>query len=58
MDPREPEENKHQRLDIVDSLSGVWGCDVVYKCVAVCPKKVPPTKAIKEMRKQISEKKK
>lgn len=55
LDPREPEEHKHQRLDIVDSPSGVWGCDVVYKCVAACPRKVPPTKAIKQMRKQISE---
>ncbi|WP_292486668.1 succinate dehydrogenase/fumarate reductase iron-sulfur subunit [Methanohalobium sp.] len=56
LDPRELEKSKLQRYNIVDSPSGVWGCDLVYKCVAVCPKKVPPTKAIKQMRRQISEK--
>jgi succinate dehydrogenase iron-sulfur subunit len=57
LDPRENEESKQERLAIVDSESGVWGCDTVYKCVAVCPKKVAPTLAINELRDRIEDKK-
>ncbi|MDR6222603.1 succinate dehydrogenase/fumarate reductase iron-sulfur subunit [Methanococcoides alaskense] len=57
LDPREKEESKQERLAIVDSESGVWGCDTVYKCVAVCPKKVAPTLAINELRGRIEDKK-
>jgi len=57
LDPRENEKSKQERLAIVDSESGVWGCDTVYKCVAVCPKKVAPTLAINELRDRIEDKK-
>ncbi|WP_440952402.1 succinate dehydrogenase/fumarate reductase iron-sulfur subunit [Methanococcoides sp. FTZ1] len=53
LDPREDEKHREQRRDIVDSVSGVWGCDTVYRCVAVCPKKVAPTQGINELRKRI-----
>ncbi len=33
-------------LKRVDSDTGVWACDEVYRCVEVCPKNVPPTNAI------------
>ncbi len=33
-------------LKRVDTENGVWACDEVYRCVEVCPKKVPPTNAI------------
>ncbi len=38
--------NKGRILKRVDSKSGVWACDEVYRCVEVCPKQVPPTNAI------------
>jgi len=38
--------NKEKMLKRVDSNTGVWACDEVYRCVEVCPKKVPPTNAI------------
>lgn len=53
-DPRENEDSKTERIDIVDSKAGVWGCDTVYKCVAVCPKKVAPTLGINELRNLIN----
>lgn len=53
LDPRENEQEKNARLEAVDSQSGVWGCDVVFKCTAVCPKKVTPTRAILDQRKEI-----
>ncbi|MBP2029496.1 succinate dehydrogenase / fumarate reductase iron-sulfur subunit [Methanohalophilus levihalophilus] len=55
LDPRENDIKRQERLDFVDSDSGVWGCDLVYRCVAICPKKVPPTLGIKAMRDIISE---
>jgi succinate dehydrogenase / fumarate reductase iron-sulfur subunit len=33
--------------------SGVWKCDEVFRCVEVCPKKVPPTNAITGFMRQI-----
>ncbi len=53
IDPRSREEDKDELLKLLDSDSGVWGCDVVYKCVSVCPKKVTPTTAILELREKI-----
>lgn len=52
LDPRKNKEDADRLVDSVDSKEGVWGCDVVYRCVAVCPKKVPPTSAILELREE------
>ncbi len=53
LDPRENDDHKRNRLEIVDSPSGVWGCETVYKCTAVCPKMVTPTQAITGLRRKI-----
>lgn len=37
---------KEEMLKRVNSKTGVWACDEVYRCVEVCPKQVPPTNAI------------
>lgn len=37
---------REETLKIVDTETGVWACDEVYRCVEVCPKNVPPTNAI------------
>ncbi|WP_406662005.1 succinate dehydrogenase/fumarate reductase iron-sulfur subunit [Methanolobus sp. ZRKC3] len=50
LDPRSKEEDRNELLKYLNSDSGVWGCDVVYKCVAVCPKKVTPTQGILDLR--------
>ena len=41
------------RLALVDSEQGVWGCDMVWNCVEVCPKGVPPTQGIGKTRDHI-----
>jgi len=40
-------------LKVVDTQNGVWGCKTVFNCVTVCPKEVPPTRAIVRMRGEI-----
>lgn len=57
LDPRETDDHKLSRLRRVDSSSGVWGCDTVYKCTAICPRQVKPTQAITALRRQILKKK-
>ncbi|MHC4597966.1 MAG: succinate dehydrogenase/fumarate reductase iron-sulfur subunit [Planctomycetota bacterium] len=41
------------RLALVDGERGVWGCDMVWNCVKICPKGVPPTKGIAKTRARI-----
>jgi succinate dehydrogenase / fumarate reductase iron-sulfur subunit len=41
------------RLALVDGEQGVWGCDMVWNCVNVCPRGVPPTKGIGKTRARI-----
>jgi succinate dehydrogenase / fumarate reductase iron-sulfur subunit len=41
------------RVALVDNQAGVWGCDMVWNCVAVCPKGVPPTRGIGKTRARI-----
>ncbi len=50
LDPRSNKEDLAELLTTIDSKEGIWGCDVVYNCVNVCPRKVPPTTAILKFR--------
>jgi succinate dehydrogenase / fumarate reductase iron-sulfur subunit len=42
-----------ERTSSVDNNQGIWGCDMVFSCVEVCPKDVPPTKGIGKTRAHI-----
>jgi succinate dehydrogenase / fumarate reductase iron-sulfur subunit len=42
-----------KRMALVDSEQGVWGCDMVWNCVEICPKGVPPTQGIGKTRARI-----
>jgi succinate dehydrogenase / fumarate reductase iron-sulfur subunit len=42
-----------ERLALVGGEQGVWGCDMVWNCVEVCPKGVPPTQGIGKTRARI-----
>lgn len=52
-DPRHKRKRKGELLERVNSHRGVWGCDGVYRCVAVCPKEVPPTQGITAIRRRL-----
>ena len=50
-DPRDRREK--EILNPLNNHHGVWGCNTVFQCVKVCPKDVPPTHAILNMRRKI-----
>ena len=50
-DPRDIRNEKI--LEAVNGQQGVWGCKTVFNCVRVCPKQVPPTHGIVNMRGKI-----
>ena len=41
------------RLNLVDNEHGIWACDMVWNCVEICPKGVPPTQGIGKTRARI-----
>jgi succinate dehydrogenase / fumarate reductase iron-sulfur subunit len=43
-----------ERLGLVGGARGVEACDFVWNCVVICPKGVPPTKAIAKTRARIT----
>ena len=51
IDPRDQRVEKI--LKVADSQAGVWGCNTVFRCVEACPKEVPPTHAILNLRGEI-----
>lgn len=51
IDPRDSRDE--EILGSVDGQAGVWGCKTVFSCIKACPKEVPPTHAIVEMRRKI-----
>lgn len=50
-DPRD--KRSYEALKRVDSPTGVWGCDTVFRCNAVCPKEVQPGHSIEGVRRAL-----
>lgn len=51
-DPRD--EASEQRLKMLDSDSGLWGCDALFRCVDVCPWDLKPAESIFSMRRMVT----
>jgi len=47
-----------ERIRILDRKEGVWGCQTLWKCTEVCPKEIPVTKQIGQIKKKIYDAKK
>ncbi len=56
-DEREGGGKTKQRLELLDTPHGLWRCHSQFNCTEVCPKGISPTKAIKEMSKDIAKRK-
>ena len=46
------------RVADLDRKSGAWGCKTLWKCTEVCPKEIPVTKQIGQIKKRIFDEKK
>jgi succinate dehydrogenase / fumarate reductase iron-sulfur subunit len=49
-DPREPDNDKYRRLQVLEQPDGMWDCTRCNYCVEVCPKDVKPMEAIIRLR--------
>ncbi|WP_299270630.1 succinate dehydrogenase/fumarate reductase iron-sulfur subunit [Halorientalis sp.] len=52
MDEREGEDRKQQRLNIIEQEHGVWRCQTQFSCTEVCPKDIPLTEHIQELKRE------
>ncbi|EMA54819.1 succinate dehydrogenase/fumarate reductase iron-sulfur subunit [Halococcus salifodinae] len=52
MDEREGEELREHRLEILEQAHGVWGCQTQFSCTTVCPRDIPITEEIQEMKRE------
>jgi succinate dehydrogenase / fumarate reductase iron-sulfur subunit len=42
-----------ERIRLLDTNDGVWGCKTLWKCTEVCPKEIPVTKEIGQIKRKI-----
>ncbi|NKE35880.1 succinate dehydrogenase/fumarate reductase iron-sulfur subunit [Natronococcus sp. JC468] len=52
MDDREGAEIKEHRLRILEQEHGVWRCQTQFSCTEVCPKDIPLTEHIQELKRE------
>jgi succinate dehydrogenase / fumarate reductase, iron-sulfur subunit len=50
------DEDPMERLRQIDHPAGVWGCVNHYECTRVCPKEIPVTKSINQLKREIAKK--
>jgi succinate dehydrogenase / fumarate reductase iron-sulfur subunit len=47
------DEASEERIALLDHKNGAWGCQTLWKCTEVCPKEIPVTKQIGQIKKRI-----
>jgi succinate dehydrogenase / fumarate reductase, iron-sulfur subunit len=52
------DEASEERIALLDTKDGAWGCQTLWKCTEVCPKQIPVTKEIGQIKRKIFEAKK
>ncbi|EJN58955.1 succinate dehydrogenase/fumarate reductase iron-sulfur subunit [Halogranum rubrum] len=52
MDEREGENRKEHRMEILEQEHGVWRCQTQFSCTEVCPKDIPLTEHIQELKRE------
>jgi succinate dehydrogenase / fumarate reductase iron-sulfur subunit len=52
MDDREGDAMKQERLEILEQENGVWRCQTQFSCTEVCPKDIPLTEHIQELKRE------
>jgi succinate dehydrogenase / fumarate reductase iron-sulfur subunit len=49
------DEGSEERIALLDHKDGAWGCQTLWKCTEVCPKKIPVTQQIGQVKRRIYE---
>jgi succinate dehydrogenase / fumarate reductase iron-sulfur subunit len=49
------DEGSEERIALLDHKDGAWGCQTLWKCTEVCPKKIPVTKQIGQIKRRLHE---
>jgi len=52
MDEREGENAKQERIETIEQEHGVWRCQTQFSCTEVCPKDIPLTEHIQELKRE------
>ena len=52
MDEREGADAQERRLELLDKEHGLWQCHTQFSCTTVCPKDIPITEEIQEMKRE------
>ena len=52
MDEREGDEKTQDRLETIEQEHGVWRCQTQFSCTNVCPKDIPLTEHIQELKRE------
>ena len=52
MDEREGDRKQSERLGIIEQEHGVWRCQTQFSCTNVCPKDIPLTEHIQELKRE------
>lgn len=56
MDEREGSARQEERFDIIAEEHGVWRCQTQFSCTEVCPKEIPLTEHIQELKREAAKK--
>ncbi|MFB6138565.1 MAG: succinate dehydrogenase/fumarate reductase iron-sulfur subunit [Halobacteriaceae archaeon] len=52
MDDREGETQRERRMEVIAENHGVWRCQTQFSCTEVCPKDIPLTEHIQELKRE------
>mgnify|MGYP000433431111 CR=1 FL=1 len=52
MDEREGEQKQEERMEVIAENHGVWRCQTQFSCTNVCPKDIPLTEHIQELKRE------
>ena len=47
------DQGSNQRLEVLNGLNGLWRCRTAYNCTEACPRGIPVTQAIEEVKREL-----
>jgi len=47
------DQGSNERLEVLNGLNGLWRCRTAYNCTEACPRGIPVTQAIEEVKREL-----